>query len=171
MAHGIDDRCVVPDREAKSISNETTFAEDIADREVLRSWLVDLVEQVAQRLRKHDIKGRTVELKVRFADFKTVSRSLTLPAPTNITQELLDAALEPEHIESLLQMITPGLKRIDLTLPRPELISAAVEANVRWSMHHVAHCPQAAKAIEDKRAILVGAIYELDTGRVRFLND
>ncbi len=94
LAHGIDDRQVVPDREAKSISNETTFAEDIADLEVLRAWLVDLVEQVARRLRRHDIKGRTVELKVRFADFKTISRSLTLAQPTNITQELLEAGVE-----------------------------------------------------------------------------
>ena len=94
LAHGIDDRQVVPDREAKSISNETTFAEDIVDMEVLRAWLVDLVEQVARRLRQHDIKGRTVELKVRFADFKTISRSLTLAEPTNITQELLDAGIE-----------------------------------------------------------------------------
>lgn len=94
LAHGIDDRRVVPDREAKSISNETTFAEDIADMDVLRAWLVDLVEQVARRLRRHDLRGRTVELKVRFADFKTISRSLTLAKPTNITQELLDAGVE-----------------------------------------------------------------------------
>lgn len=94
LAHGMDDRKVVPDREAKSISNETTFAEDIADIEVLRAWLVDVVEQVSRRLRRHDIKGRTVELKVRFADFKTISRSLTLSEPTNITQELLEAGVE-----------------------------------------------------------------------------
>lgn len=94
LAHGIDDRQVVPDRDAKSISNETTFAEDIADMDVLRAWLVELVEQVARRLRRQDIKGRTVELKVRFADFKTISRSLTLAGPTNITQELLDAGVE-----------------------------------------------------------------------------
>lgn len=94
LAHGIDDRQVVPDREAKSISNETTFAEDIADMDVLRAWLVELVEQVARRLRHHDIKGRIVELKVRFADFQTITRSLTLAVPTNITQELLAAGVE-----------------------------------------------------------------------------
>jgi DNA polymerase-4 len=59
LARGIDNRSVVPDREAKSISHETTFAEDIADKKVLRAWLVDLVEQVARRLRHHDLKGRT----------------------------------------------------------------------------------------------------------------
>lgn len=94
LAHGIDERRVVPDREAKSISHETTFAVDISDRESLRAWLADLVEQVARRLRQHDIKGRTVELKVRFADFKTISRSVTLAEPTNITQELLEAGDE-----------------------------------------------------------------------------
>ena len=82
------------DREAKSISNETTFAEDIADMEVLRAWLVELVEQVARRLRQHDIKGRTVELKVRFADVQTITRSMTLAAPTSITRDLLNTGLE-----------------------------------------------------------------------------
>jgi len=94
LARGSDNRPVVPDREAKSISHETTFPEDIADIDVLRAWLVDLVEQVARRLRHHDLKGRTVDLKVRFADFTTISRSQTLGEPTNATQELLDAALE-----------------------------------------------------------------------------
>lgn len=94
LAQGIDDRRVVPDREARSISNETTFSEDISDIELLRSWLVELVEQVARRLRRLEIKGRTVDLKVRFADFKTISRSLTLREPTNITQELLDAGVD-----------------------------------------------------------------------------
>ncbi len=94
LAHGIDPRPVVPDREAKSISHETTFATDIADDEILRAWLVELVEQVARRLRRHDIQGRSVELKVRLADFTTLTRSLTLTCPTNVTQELLDAGLE-----------------------------------------------------------------------------
>lgn len=94
LAHGIDARPVVPDREAKSVSHETTFATDIADDELLRAWLVELVEQVARRLRRHGIEGRAVELKVRLADFTTLTRSLTLPRPTNVTQELLDAGLE-----------------------------------------------------------------------------
>jgi DNA polymerase IV len=84
----------VPDREAKSVSHETTISEDIDDKEALRAWLVDLVEQVARRIRRHDLKGRTVEIKVRFADFKTISRALTLPEPTNVTQELLAAGLQ-----------------------------------------------------------------------------
>src|SRR5262249_43851166 len=94
LAHGQDDRRVVPDREAKSISHETTFAEDIADIDVLHAWLVELAEQVGRRLRRHGLKGRTVEIKVRFADFRTITRSVTLPEPSDITQELFQAGGE-----------------------------------------------------------------------------
>lgn len=93
LAHGIDERRVVPDREAKSISHETTFAVDIRDPDVLRACLVELVEQVARRLRRHQRRGRTVELKVRFADFHTITRSKSLEEATDVTQELLAAAL------------------------------------------------------------------------------
>jgi DNA polymerase-4 len=118
LARGIDDRHVVPDREAKSISHETTFAEDIADMDVLRAWLVDLVEQVGRRIRQHDLKGRTVEIKVRFDDFKTISRSLTLEEPTNSTQELLDVGLElltnrlpPRHLP--VRLLGFGVNQLD----------------------------------------------------------
>src|SRR5439155_7141135 len=65
LARGIDDRQVVPDEEAKSISTETTFARDIGDRDVLRSWLLDLVEHLGRRLRRVGVHARTIELKVR----------------------------------------------------------------------------------------------------------
>ena len=94
LAQGIDQRKVVPDREAKSISSETTFAEDIVELESLNAWLITLVEQVSRRLRNHSLKGRTVELKVRFSDFKSLTRSMTLEQSTDITAELLHAARE-----------------------------------------------------------------------------
>ncbi len=94
LAHGIDDRQVVPEREAKSISHETTFEDDTDDLDVLRAWLVDLTEQVGWRLRRHGLRGRTVHLKVRFADFSTITRSQTLPEPTDITHELWQSADE-----------------------------------------------------------------------------
>jgi DNA polymerase-4 len=88
LARGIDDRRVVPDRDAKSISHETTFATDIGDAEVLRSWLLELAEQVATRLRRQGLRGKTVFIKVRYADFHTVTRSESLDAPSNVTREL-----------------------------------------------------------------------------------
>ncbi len=82
LVRGDDDRPVVPDREAKSISHETTFAVDIADPEYLRSILLSQVEQVAQRLRRHGLTARTVSVKIRTADFKTITRHRTLPDST-----------------------------------------------------------------------------------------
>jgi DNA polymerase-4 len=88
LARGIDDRRVVPDRDAKSISHETTFATDIGDAEVLRSWLLELTEQVATRLRRQDLRGKTLFIKLRYANFRTVTRSESLDAPTSVTREL-----------------------------------------------------------------------------------
>jgi DNA polymerase-4 len=94
LAHGLDDRSVATEREAKSISHETTFEHDVDDPDVLRAWLLDLTEQVGWRLRKHGLRCRTVHLKVRFADFSLITRSQTLPEPTDITHELWQAGEE-----------------------------------------------------------------------------
>ena len=94
LAHGIDERLVVPDREAKSISHETTFPVDVEDREVLRAWLMELAEQVGWRLRRLDLRGRTVHVKIRLADFQTMTRAKTLSEPTNITGEIRQTAIE-----------------------------------------------------------------------------
>jgi DNA polymerase IV len=85
---------VTPDREAKSISTETTFPEDVGDREALRAWLLDLVDELGGRLRKEGVRGRTVELKVRSSDFRTRTRSLSLPEATDVTDVLWQAALQ-----------------------------------------------------------------------------
>lgn len=88
LAEGLDDRPVVPDSQAKSISQECTFAVDVGDTEQLRGVLLEQVEQVARRLRRGGLKGRTVTLKLRTGDFKTVTRSATLAEPTDLTEEL-----------------------------------------------------------------------------------
>ena len=94
LAHGIDPRAVIPEREAKSISHETTFARDINNRDVLLAQLLHLTEQVAWRLRHNEYQGRTVHLKIRFADFKTITRSQTLPEPSANTDIIWQAARE-----------------------------------------------------------------------------
>ena len=91
-------------------------------------------------------------------------------------EQMLDKAKEPEHIESLIKSIQPGLKTLDLKLSWDVLLHTAVEANVRWSMRQLrAHpelraLPEAKRAHSENRVIMVGAIYELNTGRVRFLD-
>jgi DNA polymerase-4 len=93
LAHGRDERAVTPDRQAKSISTETTFPEDVGDRVVLRAWLLDLVDELGGRLRQEGVRARTVELKLRSSDFRTRTRSLSLPEATDVTDALWRAAL------------------------------------------------------------------------------
>jgi DNA polymerase IV len=93
LAHGIDERQVVPNRDAKSISHETTFASDINDMEMLQAWIRELAEQVGWRLRRHRLRGRTVQIKVRYADFHTITRAETLTEPTNVTNEIWQTAI------------------------------------------------------------------------------
>jgi DNA polymerase-4 len=92
LAHGRDDRTVVPDRAARSVSTETTFARDVGDREALRTWLLDLVDHLAGRLRQQGLRARTVDLKVRSSDFRTRTRSRSLPEATDATDALWQAA-------------------------------------------------------------------------------
>ena len=88
LANGVDDREVVTDGQAKSISHETTFAEDLTNKDQLEAWLLHLTEQVAWRLRKHELKGKTVNLKLRQHDFKTITRSKSLVEPTDNTDKI-----------------------------------------------------------------------------------
>jgi len=88
LANGRDDREVVTEREPKSFGRERTFAEDIKDRDKLRSILLAQTEDVARRLRRHRMEARTVTVKFRYGDFTTRTRSTTLPEPTNVTEEL-----------------------------------------------------------------------------------
>ena len=92
LARGLDTRPVVPDRIAKSVSHETTFSVDIKNREALNAWLLELTEQVARRLRRHDIVGKTVHVKIRFGNFQTITRSKTINAPSQTTHCLWETA-------------------------------------------------------------------------------
>jgi DNA polymerase-4 len=88
LAQGIDNRKVESVREAKSISSEQTFVTDITDKNILIEVLLHQVEDVAQRLRANDLEARTIILKLRYDDFKTITRSSTFEHQTNITKTL-----------------------------------------------------------------------------------
>lgn len=98
LAHAVDLRPVEPDQRPKSISHEETFAEDLDTHDDLRTELVRMADAVGRRARTHALAGRTVTVKVRFGDFTTISRSVTLPqaidsgaAVTRAAAGLLDA--------------------------------------------------------------------------------
>jgi len=94
LSRGIAESEVVPDGKAKSISSEVTFATDIADREELESVLLELSEETAFRLREANLACRTITVKIRLPDFTTLTRSHTLPSPTNLTMEIFQCARE-----------------------------------------------------------------------------
>jgi carbonic anhydrase len=77
--------------------------------------------------------------------------------------------VHPSRIARLVDTIVPALGAVDDTLPAPARLRAAVEANVRWSMHQVLETPEAQERAREGQYCLVGAIYEIETGRVRFL--
>jgi DNA polymerase IV len=110
---------VVPDAEAKSIGAETTFSSDISEEQELLGHLDRLVERVARELREAGCGARTVHLKARYPDFKTVTRARTLPVPTDRTAAIRTAARE------LLQ------KRLDRRLRPLRLIGVSVSGLAR----------------------------------------
>lgn len=106
LAHGIDTRRVNPRREEKSHGMERTFPEDVNDRDELRLRLYEYCEEVAHGLRDRGLRGRTVHLKARFWNFKTLTRSRTLDLGTNLGTRIFAVARE------LLDRVPPGPLRL-----------------------------------------------------------
>ncbi len=92
-ALGIDHRPINLTHGVKSVSNETTYAKDQSDETVLLSTLRNISEQVGRRLRKKNLAGTTIQIKLRWSDFTTITRQSTLPSPTNLDQEIYETAV------------------------------------------------------------------------------
>lgn len=108
LARGKDDRAIEVDTPAKSYGAEETFAVDLTRLEDLHRELLAQAEKVAARLRRHGQSGRVLTLKVRYADFETLTRRLTLPEPTAHGKTLYRAALD------LLQRTEAGERPVRL---------------------------------------------------------
>lgn len=91
---GIDTRPVETESETKSVSKETTFNQDLRDAEILKRTLRGLSDGVGRQLRKNGLSGTTVKIKLRWSDFTTLTRQVTLPYPTQHDNEIYEAALE-----------------------------------------------------------------------------
>jgi DNA polymerase-4 len=92
LARAEDDRAVVPDRGVKSVSHEETFERDLTDLDVLGREIDSMAARVGQRLRVSAYSGRTVTLKLRRYDFTTLTRSQTLPQPTDDPRQIASTA-------------------------------------------------------------------------------
>lgn len=116
LARGIDDRRITPDHETKSVSSETTFDRDISAHEELEPIMWRMAEKTAQRLRKADLAGRTVTLKLKTADFRLITRSRHLHEPTQLAKRLYDesrALLRAETTKASYRLLGVGVA--DLT--------------------------------------------------------
>jgi DNA polymerase-4 len=111
LSWGRDDRPVEPDRAAKSIGHEETYAHDHYETEVLKREAVRMAEAVAARLRELGQAGRTVTVKVKFADFQLITRSRTLPEPVDTGTAVAVIACE------LLDQVdpTPGVRLLGVS--------------------------------------------------------
>jgi DNA polymerase IV len=92
-AQGIDNRSIVTEYETKSVSQETTFSVDVRDEKTLEKTLREQARDVARQLRKGDLVGKTVKLKIRWSDFTTLTRQITLPASTDSEDEIYRTAV------------------------------------------------------------------------------
>jgi DNA polymerase-4 len=112
LANGQDERAVEPDRAMKSIGHEETFSRDHHLRSTLERELVQFADSVASRLRAQGVVGRTVQLKIRFGDFTTITRSTTLAVAVDDSRSLLEAG------RSLLALVDPaqGVRLLGLSV-------------------------------------------------------
>jgi DNA polymerase IV len=117
LARAEDDRAVVPDREAKSVSAEETFERDLTDLAVLGREIDSMAARVGTRLRASAFSGRTVTLKLRRYDFTTLTRSQTLAQPTDDTRQIAATArrlLADAGAEGGLRLLGVGVSGLSL---------------------------------------------------------
>jgi DNA polymerase-4 len=123
FSRGTDGRAVKPGGQAKSVSSETTFNTDIRALDELSALLWKQCDRVARRMRKNGLIGRTAVLKLRTADFKILTRSRTLPAPTQVAEILFQTALpllEREADGRYFRLIGAGLSGLDSADSAPQ---------------------------------------------------
>jgi len=92
LSHGVDERAVEPNRETKSVSSETTFAKDLTDWQEMNRQLQLLAEDVSDQLKKKELRARTITIKVRYNNFKTVTRSHTAEYFTDSRVDIVNRA-------------------------------------------------------------------------------
>ncbi|NMO55790.1 DNA polymerase IV [Actinoplanes sp. TBRC 11911] len=149
LSWGRDPRGVSPEREEKSIGAEMTFDTDIGDPEMIKRSLLALSEKVGARLRAAGVVGRTVAIKVRLADFRTINRSRTVGASTDVAREIFE-------ISWALFRALGARDYIRLVGVRVEGLSAASTTSRQLTLGEAEHGWRAAEAATDAIAARFG---------------
>jgi DNA polymerase-4 len=108
IAHGLDERPVEPNRIRKSIGKETTFSEDIDDTDQMIEILENIAERLENSLIKREAKGRTITLKMKYFDFQSITRSVTIDEPAD------SASVIMKYVRPLLSKTEAGEKKVRL---------------------------------------------------------
>jgi len=142
LANGIDPREVETEGEIKSISNEHTFEADTSDTEKIMDTLMFLSEKVSRRLRKAGLRGRTVTLKIRFGDFSTCTRSITLGTPTNFAGDIYENSLrkagEFDLGEKAVRLVGVKVSNLTDTACKEDLFAGNSEEEIKIERLHKA---------------------------------
>jgi DNA polymerase-4 len=148
LARGIDDRPVVRDEPAKSVGSEETFAHDLDGAEEILKEVLRLSDRTAGRLRRKGLCGRTITVKIRFSNFKTITRSKTLAEEVDTASEIYAVATE---LYRKLGPERPRIRLIGVTAsglapgpPRRQMALIDGGRTPRWQ--------EATRAIDDIRA-------------------
>lgn len=130
-ALGIDHSPVHTLREAKSISNEITFDEDSDDIDFLKNIIMQLSDKVAWRLRKENLAGKVISIKIRYSDFSTFTRQKALANPTNVGDEIFETSyalfLENVNHNRAIRLIGVGVSHLEEPFTQLELFGDNIQ--------------------------------------------
>jgi DNA polymerase IV len=166
-ARGIDESAVSPGRERKSVSAENTFSHDIASFEEMKKWLWVQSERVGRELRALKLSGRTVTLKIKYGDFRQITRSRTLAEPVDADELIFETAvslLEAEKLSGRVRLIGVGVSHFGRGQKRLSLLEDAGKAR----LERVKKLDQAIDSIRDKfgrEAVKRGRVFGFRTRR------
>lgn len=123
IVRGIDNREVQPYREIKSISVEDTFAYDLEKPEEIYTELKKLAGRLANRLQIKNVKGKTITIKIKYSDFKIITRSHSLPSPTNDMEIIIqnaDEIMKNLELENKIRLLGIGISNFNLLSSVPK---------------------------------------------------
>lgn len=165
---GLDERPVEPYTAPKSEGAENTFERDTNDPEELKTWLLGQAERIGASLRKHGWRGRTITLKVKYADFTQITRSHSLPEPTDVTRVIYEIGarlLDELAPKAKLRLIGLSVSNLDNEkTPHPPVASVSLSLpGLRLKREEDSYLPPSVDSEREKALDLA-----LDKARAKF---